>query len=166
MLAYFEVYDKMLLELLERMDGAFSDLSEDALDWTPDPEVNSITVLVVHTTAALHYWIGAMLGGEDVKRDRSEEFTVRGYSKYQLHELIRAAETAVHQVLDQCTMEDLEKNAIRSSIRIISMGISHWPMRLSILPCILVIWRSCGSCGNKSIGTKRINCNGFCPVHL
>ncbi len=109
MLAYFEVYDKMLLELLERMDGAFSDLSEDALDWTPDPAVNSITVLVVHTTAALHYWIGAMLGGEDVKRDRSEEFTVRGYSKYQLHELIRAAETAVHQVLDQCTMEDLEK---------------------------------------------------------
>lgn len=109
MLAYFEVYDKMLSELLERMDGAFSDLSDEALDWTPDPAVNSITVLVVHTTAALHYWIGAMLGGEDVKRDRGEEFAVRGYSKFQLHELIRAAETTVHQVLENCTMEDLEK---------------------------------------------------------
>ena len=109
MLAYFEVYDKMFSELLESMDGAFSDLSEDALDWTPDPAVNSITVLVVHTTAALQYWIGAMLGGEDVNRDRGEEFTVRGYSKYRLHELIHAAEATVHQVLENCTMEDLEK---------------------------------------------------------
>ena len=91
MLAYFEVYDKMLSELLERMDGAFSDLSEDALDWTPDPAVNSITVLIVHTTAALRYWIGNMLGDEDVKRDRSEEFQAKHYSKFQLHELIRAA---------------------------------------------------------------------------
>ena len=110
MLAYFEVYDKMLSELLERMDGAFSDLSEDALDWTPDPAVNSITVLIVHTTAALRYWIGNMLGDEDVKRDRSEEFQAKHYSKFQLHELIRAAENTVHQVLENCTMEDLERD--------------------------------------------------------
>jgi len=110
MLAYFEVYDKMLSELLERMDGAFSDLSEDALDWTPDPAVNSITVLIVHTTAALRYWIGGMLGDEDVKRDRSDEFVARGYSKFQLHELIRAAKATVHQVLESCTSEDLERD--------------------------------------------------------
>ncbi|MBG0786827.1 MAG: DinB family protein [Anaerolineaceae bacterium] len=111
MLAFFEVYDKMLSELLERMNGAFSDLSEDALDWTPDPAVNSITVLVVHTTAALQYWIGAMLGDEDAKRDRGEEFTVRGYSKFQLHELIHAAEATIHRVLENCTMEELEKKS-------------------------------------------------------
>ena len=109
MLAYFEVYDQMISELLERMDGAFSDLSEEALDWTPDPAVNSITVLVVHTTAALRYWIGNMLGDESGVRDRGEEFKAKGYSKVQLHELIWAAEETVHKVLEGCTMKTLEQ---------------------------------------------------------
>lgn len=107
MLAYFQVYDQMLSELLERIDGAFSDLSEDALDWTPDPAVNSITVLVVHSTAALRYWIGNMLGDEPGTRDRGEEFQARGYAKDQLQELIEAAEATVHRVLESCTMETL-----------------------------------------------------------
>lgn len=107
MLPYFQVYDEMITDLLERMDGAFSDLSEDALDWTPDPAVNSITVLVVHATAALRYWIETMLGDEPGTRDRGEEFKAKGYSKGQLHALISDAEEMVHRVLERCTMEDL-----------------------------------------------------------
>jgi len=109
MLAYYQVYDEMISELLERMDGAFSDLSDEALDWIPDPAVNSMTVLVVHTTSALSYWVGHMLGDDPGKRDREEEFQAKGYSKVQLRGLIHAAEEQVHQVLENCTLEDLEE---------------------------------------------------------
>lgn len=106
---FFQVYDELISELLERIDGAFSDLSEESLDWTPDPALNSITVLIVHGTSALHYWLGEMLGGESMQRDRSEEFKARGYSKHQLHELIHQAEEMAHQVLEGLTMDALEQ---------------------------------------------------------
>lgn len=106
---FFQVYDEMISELLERIDGAFSDLSEEALDWTPDPALNSITVLIVHSTSALRYWLGEMLGGMDMQRDRGEEFKAKGYSKHQLHELIHGAEEMAHQVLEGLTMEALEE---------------------------------------------------------
>lgn len=109
MLTFFQVYDEMISELLERMDGAFSDLSEEALDWTPDPALNSITVLIVHATSALRYWVGEMLGDIAMQRDRGAEFEVKGYTKYQLHELIHEAEALVHQVLGGLTLDDLEQ---------------------------------------------------------
>lgn len=109
MLAFYQVYNDLFSELLERMDGAFSDLAEEALDWTPDPALNPITVLVVHTTGALQDWVGQMLGDIPTQRDRDEEFQAKGLSKFQLHELIRGAEEVVHQVLENSTKEDLEQ---------------------------------------------------------
>ena len=109
MLTFFQVYDEMISELLERMDGAFSDLSEGALDWTPDPALNSITVLIVHTTSALHYWLGEMMGGIAMQRDRGAEFQARDLSKHQLQDLIHGAEKMAHQVLEGLTMEALEQ---------------------------------------------------------
>ena len=68
----------MISELLERIDGAFSDLSEEALDWTPDPALNSITVLIVHSTSALHYWLGEMLGGMDMQAGSQRRIQCQG----------------------------------------------------------------------------------------
>lgn len=108
MISFFETYNEILDDLLERMDGVFSDLPVEALDWTPDPAMNSMTVMVVHTLAALDYWIGHMLGGKPSNRDRSAEFEVHGYSKAQLHDLLKQARETVNQVLDKLTLEDLD----------------------------------------------------------
>jgi len=59
---YMQAYDEILGNLLERMDGIFSELPVEALDWTPDPAMNSITVLVVHTTGTLRYWVDSRVG--------------------------------------------------------------------------------------------------------
>jgi hypothetical protein len=109
MLDFYQVYDELFSELLERMDGAFSDLAEEALDWTPDPALNTITVLVFHTTGALRYWVGQILGDIPTQRDRGEEFKAKDLSKSQLHELIHDAEELVHQVMKSGTLEDLER---------------------------------------------------------
>jgi uncharacterized damage-inducible protein DinB len=109
MISFYETYGEMFSDLLERMDGIFSDLPVEALDWTPDPGMNSMTVLVVHTLAALDYWVGHMLGGEPTTRDRSAEFEVHGYSKSKLHDLLNETRARVDQVLDKLTMADLDR---------------------------------------------------------
>ncbi len=114
MISFFQTYDEMLGELIDRMDGVFSDLPVEALDWTPDPAMNSMAVLVVHTLAALDYWVGHMLGGEPTNRDRSNEFDVHGYSKTKLHDLMKETRAVVHRVLDKLTMEDLDSKAYSS----------------------------------------------------
>ncbi len=104
---YMQAYDEILGNLLERMDGVFSELPVEALDWTPDPAMNSVTVLVVHTTGTLRYWLGELLGGEAAHRDREAEFSAHGLSKMQLHALLNETQAQVSRVLEKITPEDL-----------------------------------------------------------
>jgi uncharacterized damage-inducible protein DinB len=104
---YMQAYDEILNNLLERMDGIFSELPVEALDWTPDPAMNSITVLVVHVTGALRYWLGELLGGEDAHRDRETEFSAYGLSKTQLHTLLNETQAQISRVLEKIAPDDL-----------------------------------------------------------
>jgi uncharacterized damage-inducible protein DinB len=104
---YMQPYDEILNHLLERMDGIFSELPVEALDWTPDPAMNSITVLVVHVTGALRYWLGELLGGEAAHRDRGAEFSAQGLTKVELHALLNETQAQISRVLEKMTPEDL-----------------------------------------------------------
>jgi len=108
MLKFIEPVYELIEDLFERMDGLFSDLPDEALDWTPDPAMNSMTVLVVHITGALQYWVGEMLGGEPARRDRSAEFQARDLSKAELHDKIKTVLAQTKRVLEGVTMADLE----------------------------------------------------------
>lgn len=104
---FLQAYDEAICNLLERMDGLFSGLPVEALDWVPDPGMNSITVLVVHVTGALRYWLGELLGGETADRDREAEFTVKGFSKMQLHAMLNETQALVSRVLEKLEPDDL-----------------------------------------------------------
>lgn len=104
-----QAYDEVLGNLLERMDGIYSGLPVEALDWTPDPAMNSITVLVVHMIGALRYWLGGLLGGEDAHRDREAEFSAQGLSKTELHVLINETQAQVTRVLEKINPDELER---------------------------------------------------------
>lgn len=108
MLKIVEPVSELLEDLFERMDGLFSDLPDEALDWTPDPAMNSMTVLVVHITGALQYWVGEMLGGEPAHRDRSAEFQAHDLTKSELHDKLRTALAQTKRVLENLTTADLE----------------------------------------------------------
>lgn len=102
-----QAYDEILCNLLERMDGIFSGLPVEALDWSPDPEMNSITVLVVHVAGALRYWLGELVGGEAAHRERESEFSAHGLSKMQLHALLNETQAQISRVLEKINPEDL-----------------------------------------------------------
>jgi uncharacterized damage-inducible protein DinB len=108
MLKIIEPHYKLIENLVERMDGLFSDLPHEALDWTPDPGMNSMTILIVHITGALQYWVGEILGGEPVQRDRSAEFQAENLSKGELHNRLNATLAQVKRVFEKVTLADLE----------------------------------------------------------
>jgi len=51
---YLNILQKCHNDILEALEG----LPLAALDWTPGPDTNSISVLVTHLAGAERYWIG------------------------------------------------------------------------------------------------------------
>ncbi len=104
-----EPFFELIEDLIERIDGAFSDLPVEALDWVPDPALNPITVLIVHSMGSLTYWVGAMIGGQSAARDRSSEFDAKGLSKKELHLLLENALALVKRILSDLDMARLDE---------------------------------------------------------
>lgn len=67
---------QVLREQHEVMRQTLAGLDEDALNWAPAPETNSIAVLFTHTLGAEDS-ISATLLGEPIDRDRDAEFRTR-----------------------------------------------------------------------------------------
>ena len=64
------------------MERRIRGLSQEALDWTPELEMNSICALVVHLTDAGRYWIDDVAAGGSFGRDRAE-FRAEGLAGFE-----------------------------------------------------------------------------------
>lgn len=71
---YLERLESLHKQLIEAIQG----LPQAALDWIPSPEMNSLAVLLAHTTGSLRYWIGDVALGEPSGRVREREFQTHG----------------------------------------------------------------------------------------
>lgn len=81
---FFTSYLELLHELTEDFVKTFDDLPDEALDWVPGADMNSLVVLVVHTAGSARFWIGDVALGESSNRDRASEFVARGLGKDEL----------------------------------------------------------------------------------
>jgi uncharacterized damage-inducible protein DinB len=106
----FEAYLGELRAVHEDMKRAIEGLPVKALDWSPGPHMNSLSVLVVHSAGAQRLLIGEVVGGDPANRDRSEEFRAERMSAAELAS--RLDETLAHtaQVLEGLTLADLESS--------------------------------------------------------
>ena len=75
---FFPEYLERLENLNKNLSQAIQGLPQAALDWVPGPEMNSLAVLLAHTTGSLRYWIGDVALGEPSGRVREREFQARG----------------------------------------------------------------------------------------
>jgi hypothetical protein len=73
-----EAYLERLEALHAEIQQIIADLSPEALDWTPGPEMNSLGVLVAHVAGSERYWIGTVVGDAPLERDRDAEFRTHG----------------------------------------------------------------------------------------
>jgi hypothetical protein len=104
-------YVERLQELVTGFERALQGLSVDALDWSPGPEMNSLTVLATHTIAAVRYLIGDLIADDPSGRVRAEEFRTVGRSAEELGQGFAAVSAYAQGVVGKLTMDDLARES-------------------------------------------------------
>ena len=105
-------------DILEALEG----LPPAALDWTPGPEMNSISVLVFHTTGSERYWIGDVAAQDPTDRDRDAEFKVYDVEVEVLKKRLADNLEYALNALDKMDIQDLESKRVTISGREITVG--------------------------------------------
>lgn len=110
-------------------DKAIAGLPQEALDWVPGPDMNSLCVLVVHSMGAERYWIGDIGAGIESNRNRAAEFQAHGLDEKTLRELLASTLEFVRTVFESLTLDDLTKSRYSPNMgggdRRAIFGISH-----------------------------------------
>jgi DinB superfamily len=108
MLPVFVEYLKELESLYNEISKAINGLPPDALDWVPAPGMNSINILVAHTTGAQRFLVGDMVGGIPSNRDRKAEFEAKGLDQASLTAMLARAMSVTRDALATLSVADLE----------------------------------------------------------
>ena len=109
---FFANYLKNLQEFHDEIRNAVSGLPQNALDWTPGADLNSINVLVVHLIGAERYWIGDVVAGEPSDRDRESEFMIQGLSEKELFQKLSEIEHYIEKTLGTFALQELDEKRI------------------------------------------------------
>lgn len=97
-----------LLETIHKtIERAIDGLPDDALDWSPGPEMNTLGVLLAHTFGAERFWIGDVAGQEPSGRVRDSEFRMAGVGVAEFMERSRAVVAHSQSVLARLSSESL-----------------------------------------------------------
>ncbi len=99
-------------ELHRAIKGSLEEMPPEALDWSPGPEMNSLSVLIVHLSGAERYWVGDVVKGEPSFRDRDAEFRVKGLSHDLLKRRITDLEAYEKGVFEAMGLAELEEERI------------------------------------------------------
>ncbi len=112
---FFTSYLDLLQDCHNGILQALEGLPQDALDWVPGQDMNSINVLLAHITGSERYWIGDIAAQESSNRDRDAEFRTRGVEadvfRKRLADNLEYAQT----VLEKMSLQDLESKRLRPS---------------------------------------------------
>jgi hypothetical protein len=99
-------------ELHKDVESALEGLSPEALEWSPKPGVNSITVLIVHLTGSQRFLFGEVIGGQDIHRDRDAEFLAKGLAPDELKKRLNDNLEYITGELEKLTLADLERKCM------------------------------------------------------
>lgn len=108
MQTFFTEYLRLLQERHNDILEAIEGLPSAALDWSPGPDMNSISVLVVHLTGSERYWIGDIATQESSHRDRDAEFRVHDVELDVLIKRLADHMEYARRALNNMSMQDLE----------------------------------------------------------
>ncbi len=100
----------LIAELTKQHDNlkkTIAGASQEALDWKPGPDTNSLAVLAVHVAGAEKFWIGDLTTGRPSTRDRDAEFRVHGVP---LADLVAALDGALEDSI--ATLSKLDASAL------------------------------------------------------
>ena len=147
MLPAFADYFQRLQSLHNDIEAALEGLPQDALDWVAGPDINSLTVLVIHLSGAERYWIGDVAGDLPSGRNRSDEFLVKGLDAEALISRLNSALEISRQVLEGLALDDLSAmrtapaNGRQYSVAwALSHALEHTAIHLGHIQIIRQLW--------------------------
>ena len=88
-------------------------LPQEALDWTPGTEMNSLAMLIMHATGSARYWVGDICLEDESRRDRDAEFRVRGMDEMALRKRLDETTRYMESALERLSLDELAE--IRSA---------------------------------------------------
>jgi len=111
--SFFHDYLERLDTYTSHMHDAIDELSQHALDWVPGQDMNSLCVLVVHTSAATRYWVGDVANADPSYRNRDAEFEAIGIPLQELKQTLDTSANYVRHTLNTLSLDDLDKTCTR-----------------------------------------------------
>lgn len=98
---------QLLESLHEDIVKAVDSLSDDEINWAHPHLSNTIGILLRHIAGSERYWIGEVVGGRAMHRQRETEFTRERLRKTPLVDDLRRAHAEIQGVLRGLTEADL-----------------------------------------------------------
>lgn len=127
--------EQLFTDMLERFNSlyqaietAVADLPDEALNWKPGADLNSIAVIMAHTAGAWRYWVGDVAGDMPSDRDRAEEFETRNVSAAEMLERLHAALETSREVLEQLDpsrLGEIRTSGLHDKQRTVGWAIIH-----------------------------------------
>jgi hypothetical protein len=114
MLAVCAAYLKELEGLYAGIGKAIDGLPQEALDWAPGPQMNSINVLVAHMTGSQRFLVGDMIGDIPSHRNRDAEFAAQGGDAGQIIARLNEAMAVTLSAFENLSAADLESTQPRA----------------------------------------------------
>jgi len=109
---FYEVYFDLLKALNQQMQAALEGVSQEGIDWVPGADMNSMAVLVTHTSGGTRFLIGDFVGSLSSHRDREAEFKITNVDVPHLKQHLDQTMDVVKTVLEGLTLSDLERTRI------------------------------------------------------
>jgi uncharacterized damage-inducible protein DinB len=145
---FYEALLKQYREVHDEVVKALDLLPAEALDWSPGPGMNTISVLVTHLTGAERYWIGDVVTGEPSFRNREAEFQVKGADHAALKKRLSDLDAYEAQALEKLRVRDLEtwKVSPRDGNKVLTAeallhALEHSAVHLGHIEILVQQWR-------------------------
>lgn len=105
-----EIFAHNLTGSIERIIACLDGLDAEKMNWKPTAQdTNSLYVLAVHTMANAEMTVLRVLGGEDIPRDREQEFVATGDSAEWIEQRWSNLKPRLETALANLSQADLDK---------------------------------------------------------
>jgi uncharacterized damage-inducible protein DinB len=112
MIPFYEELYRRFHELHSDIARALEGLPEEALDWKPGAEMNSVAVLITHLTGAERFLIGDVVMGDPSNRVREAEFQAVGQTKQDLLHRLSVTDEYIKGAFEKMSLADLETERV------------------------------------------------------
>lgn len=111
-----DIYYTDFLNILESLHDKIKELianqPQPALDWSPQPGVGSMNMIVSHVAGAERYWIEEVVGRQQIARRPGSVYQVTGLDNQELCQRLDDALSCCRTVLENCGRGDLDEKRI------------------------------------------------------